>query len=77
MSLKGRQHLNRLLQKQEERREVYGAWCSDSADEKAPGFAGVGAAERERVRKQEDFTKGSTLEKNLAIHKAKNGQKLF
>lgn len=56
---------------------MYGAWCSDSADEKAPGFAGVGAAERERVRKQEDFTKGSTLEKNLAIHKAKNGQKLF
>lgn len=60
---------------------MYRACCSDHAEEKAPGFAGVGAAEHERVRKQEGFTKGGTLEKNLgrrhAIHKAKNGQKLF
>lgn len=60
---------------------MHHACYSDSAEEKAPGFAGVGAAEHERVKQQEGFTKGGTIEKNLglrrAIHKAKNGYKSF
>ena len=55
-------------------------WLLWHCGEKASGFAGVGAAEHERVRKQEGFTEGGTTGKRLGwrlvIYKTENGQEL-